>query len=129
MLFCRVLSAERVSRSQVEPEFTTGELLESSIVSQSHHVLEEHAYLEIIDDAGDYPANEEPHYHEIQDSVEVLRQSHVTPVQRSSTASDTVKTEYQSLDSATRDLRPRTETIPDYVRLGRTNETAFIEHV
>ena len=111
------LSTEHFRPSQVESDVTMG-VLESNLVSPP--VLEENAaYLEIIDDYEDILVNEEPHYHEIRDSE--VHGSQVMSAERSPTASSAMKTAYQSLQSATRDV-PRTISIPDYAQL-RTRQS------
>ena len=113
-----MLSIERLSRSEVEPAITAA-AVELSPVRQ--HVLEQHPYLEIIADYENSRANEEPHYHEIQESE--VPESHVMSVEHRPTANTANKPVYQSLESATRD-EPRTGSTPVYVQL-RTNETNF----
>ena len=117
------LFTERLSRWEVEPAITAAAVELSPAVRQ--HVLEEHPYLEIIDDYENSRANEEPHYHEIQDSE--VPESHVMSVEHRPTANTANKPVYQSLESATRD-EPRTGSTPVYVQL-RTNETTFVEHI
>jgi len=58
---------------------------------ESPHVLEERAYLEIIEDYEDNRANEEHHYHEIIQDSEV-HDSHEISVEHSYTANAASKT-------------------------------------
>ena len=119
VILLRVVYTERLSRSEVEPAITAAAVELSPAVRQ--HVLEQHPYLEIIADYENSRANEEPHYHEIQDSE--VPESHVMSVEHRPTANTANKTVYQSLESATRD-EPLTGSTPVYSQL-RTNETTF----
>ena len=119
MLRVVYIERERLSRSRIEPAVTTADV---ELSPESPHVLEERAYLEIIDDYEDNHANEEHHYHEIIQDSEV-HDSHVMSVEHSYTANTANKHVYQSLESATRD-EPRTGSTPVYSQL-RTNETTF----